>query len=407
MNALLRRLGLLAVAAAAGLVVSAWAAPAPEQKEPAKKPDAPKKAEPEKKAEPQVPQLPDLPGFDVMPDLQKLFEGVQGIDPQQLKQLQEEMKRANEELRKAMEQLRQQGGGGLRVMPLLPNRPGLNVNRAGLAAGSRFGGRLEEPTATLAEQLELPKGQGLVLEDVAADSPAARAGLKSHDILLELNGKPVPNNPDEFAKQLDAVKADAKVEVVVLRKGKKETVKDVPLPEAKAPDQPNLRRGLQFQFPNIPALPGRGGNGLPGIGGAGGLPGLPGLPGIGGGLPRMPGLPGIGGAGGLPGLPGLPGIGGNGFPGLPGLPGAFGNGATTIQRNNDNFTATHEGDGVTLTVTGTVQGNQPKVSEVTVTEDGKTTRYSGLDKVPDPHRDQAQKLAEAAAGGNRIRIQLP
>src|SRR5262249_43623968 len=145
---------------------------------------------------------------------------------------------------------------------------------------ARLGARVDKPTATLAEQLDLPKGQGMVVEEVMADSAAAKAGIKSHDILLELNGKAVPADIREFAKLLDDIKANKKVEAVVLRKGKRETIKDLSLPEAKEerPELPRLDDG------RLPEIPGGGfpGGGIPigGIGGGpGAFPGFQGMPG--------------------------------------------------------------------------------------------------------------------------------
>src|SRR5262249_45076727 len=98
----------------------------------------------------------------------------------------------------------------------------------------RLGVRVEKPSAAMADQLDLPKGQGMVVVDVVKESAAAKAGLKANDILLELDGKAVPSDSAEFSKQVRAIKADEDVSAVVLRKGRKETVKGIKLPEAKA-----------------------------------------------------------------------------------------------------------------------------------------------------------------------------
>src|SRR5207244_11843010 len=112
------------------------------------------------------------------------------------------------------------------------------------------------PRGTLVDQLGRPKGQGLIVEDVLKDSAAAKAGLKKHDILLELGGKPVPNDVQEFARMLKDIKPDTKVDAVVLRKSRKEMVKGLTLPKAKEVPE-------NFNFPNLPFNPPRGGgNGL-------------------------------------------------------------------------------------------------------------------------------------------------
>jgi hypothetical protein len=115
-------------------------------------------------------------------------------------------------------------GGG---MPFGPEPRTQSVQEA------RLGAQLSQPSATLVDQLDLPKGQGMVLEEVGPNSPVARAGMKTHDILLEVNGKPVPSKPEEFDKLLAGIEANKKVDAVVLRKGVKKTVKGLSLPEEK------------------------------------------------------------------------------------------------------------------------------------------------------------------------------
>ena len=107
-----------------------------------------------------------------------------------------------------MEMQRRQGGfgAGLPLAPAFPN--GLN----GLSQDGRLGAVVEKPSETLVEQLDLPADQGLVVDEVAPDSAAAKAGVKPHDILLELDGKPVPSDANEFRKTLDGVKADKPVD---------------------------------------------------------------------------------------------------------------------------------------------------------------------------------------------------
>jgi membrane-associated protease RseP (regulator of RpoE activity) len=106
--------------------------------------------------------------------------------------------------------------------------------RANNNTDARLGAKLRIPSATLVDQLDLPKDQGMVIEEVGPNSPAAKAGLKANDILLELAGKSVLSKPEEFTKLVAGIKAETPIEAVVLRKGRKETIKGLSLPEAKA-----------------------------------------------------------------------------------------------------------------------------------------------------------------------------
>jgi S1-C subfamily serine protease len=57
--------------------------------------------------------------------------------------------------------------------------------------------------------------------------------LKAHDILVEFGGKPVSNNPIEFARMVEEAKANTPLDATVIRKGKRETIKGISLPEAR------------------------------------------------------------------------------------------------------------------------------------------------------------------------------
>jgi len=105
------------------------------------------------------------------------------------------------------------------------------------------------------------------------DSAADKAGLKNHDILIEINGKPVPNRMDGLFKILHDIKADEKVEAVVVRKGKKVNIKELALPEGPIFGGPaGFRPGGGFPggftppggFPAPPAAPNRPGAQKPG-----------------------------------------------------------------------------------------------------------------------------------------------
>jgi beta-lactamase regulating signal transducer with metallopeptidase domain len=210
------------------------------------KPNKPKKDDEEKFVRPQRPQL----GGPQMP-----FPDIQGFNN-------EEFQKAIERWTQALQQQLQQGGiNGAMGFPNFGNSPFAN-RRMG---SSRLGVMVEKPSAVLVEQLDLPKDQGLVLHEIVPDSAAAKAGLKANDILLEFSGKPVLSDPQSFHKQVLDVATNKSVDAVVLRKGKREVIKGVTLPEAKAEEGDHLGGFGGFgnnpfggiQFPNFPQIPGQ------------------------------------------------------------------------------------------------------------------------------------------------------
>jgi beta-lactamase regulating signal transducer with metallopeptidase domain len=99
--------------------------------------------------------------------------------------------------------------------------------------GGRLGVMIKKPSSDLSDQLDLPKERGIVVTEIVKGSPAAKAGLKANDILLEVDGKAVRSEPEAFIKQVHDIDADKEIVIVVLRKGHKEKVGGIKLPEAK------------------------------------------------------------------------------------------------------------------------------------------------------------------------------
>ena len=78
----------------------------------------------------------------------------------------------------------------------------------------------------LAAQLELPAGKGLVVEQVVPEAPAAKAGVKQHDVLLSLGGTALAE-PADLPKALDKV-GPKQTALELIRGGKKQTVQVTP-----------------------------------------------------------------------------------------------------------------------------------------------------------------------------------
>ncbi len=168
-------------------------------------------------------------------------------DPEAMKLLTE----ANDLLRKAMRP------GGANVVPAIPDL--LDVGR--VPDRARLGIRLEKITLITAEQLGLDANVGVAVTAVVPGSAAEKAGLKVHDIILEFGGKAVSDNTEDFIRSVITAKAGEKIDLVVMRKGKKVDVKGVVLPDVGAPPRPLPRPALPLPGvrPNIQPLP------LPGL----------------------------------------------------------------------------------------------------------------------------------------------
>jgi hypothetical protein len=314
------------------------------------------------------------PGIN-FPDIEEILKNLpQGPEREEMRK---QMMELRERMRKMMENRTQPGGGA----PSLGGFGGFGgfgqPGRFGGGGGGgffggisqgRLGARVEQPSPTLADQLDLPRDTGLIIDEIRPDSPAAKAGLKPHDVLLELNGKPVPNDPARFVRMLNEIKADTKVDAVVLRKGKKETIKGLTLPEAKDVG---------------PGFPGGPPGGFPGGGPPAGR-------GFGGGAVFPPG-------GGPPG--GFP---GGGF----GVGGGGGRGVmTTIFRTSDHFTTRYQEGSLVITVTGKVEDGKGKTTEIQIQDGRETHKYESVDKVPEQYRDKVKNLVETSEkSGTKIEI---
>ncbi len=87
----------------------------------------------------------------------------------------------------------------------------------------QIGVYLRTVTPDLAEGLKLPLNHGVLLEDVTADSSAARAGLKVGEVITSIGGKPV-GDVKEFATILFSFKIGEMATIGVMRNGKQESV---------------------------------------------------------------------------------------------------------------------------------------------------------------------------------------
>ena len=103
------------------------------------------------------------------------------------------------------------------------------VNDVGAPSGQAeywIGVFASRPSPALQAQLKLSKDQGLLVETVQYNSPAAKAGVQQYDILLKGNDKPLT----DIASLLQAIEQvkDGKLTLDLLRAGKHESVTVTP-----------------------------------------------------------------------------------------------------------------------------------------------------------------------------------
>jgi hypothetical protein len=139
-----------------------------------------------------------------------------------------------------------------------------NPNDDAADDGPRMGVRVKEASSALRDQLDLGENEGVVIDVIAPDGPAEKAGLRVNDILLKFEDS-LLGSPEDLRNALADCEVGQVVTVETLRRGKKAEV-EVTLeekPEGAEGDVPPADQGGEM------------GDGKPGmleleIGGAGG-----------------------------------------------------------------------------------------------------------------------------------------
>lgn len=93
-----------------------------------------------------------------------------------------------------------------------------------------IGVRLAPTNELLAEHLGLEPGQGLLIEEVLADSPAAEAQLKRHDLLLSAGGTLITSVEDLSNVLGEVGGVGGAVAIELIRAGKRQSVSITPKP---------------------------------------------------------------------------------------------------------------------------------------------------------------------------------
>lgn len=333
-------------------------------------------------APPAVPAFPPpagggFPGIVQIAPPAVPFEGFRAFQPDReaLQKAQELMRKAQEMLAKdptdkeALKMLQEakeamakavRPAAGFDWAPGFPGGGFAGVARSGEV---RLGVRVEKVPAALADQLDLPKGQGVVVADVVKGTAAEKAGLKANDVIVEFAGKPVTDNPTEFVQRVQGLKKDEKVDITYIRKGKKGTAKGVEVPEAKVINFPGVN---DFDIPALPVPPA--------------LPAPPAPP-------ALPVPPAVGVAPALPAPPAPP--------ALPLPPDGVKQSSVSVQVQDGKFTIDATQDGVKIMIEGTVEVDGTAAPEKIEIKDGdKKVEAKTVEKVPAQYRDRVKKLLD-------------
>lgn len=105
-----------------------------------------------------------------------------------------------------------------RGTPEVPQQPAAPKYWIGL-----LGGQIT-PDNPLRAHLDLPENQGLIVVNIVPESPAAKAGLKQHDILLRANDKDLHEMSDLVDLVLSEGPKKGQITLEVMRHNKRETV---------------------------------------------------------------------------------------------------------------------------------------------------------------------------------------
>jgi serine protease Do len=136
-----------------------------------------------------------------------------------------------------------------------------------IAARGYLGVGVEELTDDRVKALKLKDDRGLEVKRIDENSPAAKAGLKENDVILEVNGKGVEGNA-QFRNLIGETPPGTKISLTIWRNGAKQTVSATldSRPENffvfGGPDFPD---GALPPMPPMPAVPFNGGNPFPTI----------------------------------------------------------------------------------------------------------------------------------------------
>jgi serine protease Do len=118
-------------------------------------------------------------------------------------------------------------GGNIGIAFAIPadvvQRVVTSLKETGTVTRGYMGVNIQPVTADLAESLGLKEAKGALVADVQPDTPAAKAGIKSGDVVLAVNGTAI-KDARELSRRVSMINPGTVVKLTIMREGKERTV---------------------------------------------------------------------------------------------------------------------------------------------------------------------------------------
>ncbi|HEX2121595.1 MAG TPA: Do family serine endopeptidase [Thermoanaerobaculia bacterium] len=86
-----------------------------------------------------------------------------------------------------------------------------------------LGMQIQDVDESIREAFNLPEARGALVQSVDEDKPAARAGIRHGDVVIEVDGRPIRNNR-ELIDYISYLPVGTEVKITLLRNGQRQTV---------------------------------------------------------------------------------------------------------------------------------------------------------------------------------------
>jgi serine protease Do len=124
------------------------------------------------------------------------------------------------------------------------------------AGGGWLGVGVSEVSADKVKSLKLPEERGALLGKIVPDSPAAKAGLKENDVVLEINGQRIEGT-EQFRRMIHEIPVGRTANLTVWRDGRSQNIKVT----VGKHEMGNVKmfadgpKSFAFKMPTLPEMP--------------------------------------------------------------------------------------------------------------------------------------------------------